>query len=987
MPDLAATLHTIAEGRAQDPLRPVTVIAPSHAAGLQMRRRLAEQTAFAAVRFETFPRLAELLGAGHLAAVGRSPLARPIGDYLAAQVALESRGALEGVRDLAGYARVLRTLFRRLRRGGVHSSADIPTGFPEHAAEIFRLYDLFRQASAGFYDEEDLLDAAAEAVETGRAGALADLGAIYVAPPGALTTAGTRFLASLRSAAPTFDEIDEGEGRPAIQRFVLAPDPASEARCVAREVLSALEAGVAVHEIAVFHGADSSYGRLLRETFAAAGVPVAPLPGVPLIETRAGRGVLALAELPAKDFSRAAAFELLAIAPLRDWLPAGDDRARLMTSNWDRLSREAGVTRGRDAWDRRLSAFVADREAEIARLDEVTDENRIRGIGYQRDDATRLRGVMAALMARLEPLQARSDAAPFIDAFKSIVRDYFAPDDDALERATDEIDQLGSVGAVGGDFALDSFSRALRANLELAPGTREHGLGDGVVIAEYRVAGGLEFRRVILCGAYEGALPAGPGGDAILDDATWQRLKTSHPHIEDAVTRIQRSREAAQRAVATAVGGELTWSTPCHEAGGAREYYPSPMMAEAYSAAAGRRVAASALRGEPSSEIVSHPGSALGSMLGGQAVDTGELGLRDAVRSVQTRARIAASHPRSRAVTLLRARRGDAFTEWDGNLAKVAAETIFGPRGAVSPTSLETYAACGYRYFARSVLRLNTVDEPDEREMMDPAERGTLIHDVLERFFRDRREEGRPQPMEAWTPGDAERLVELARKALARAGARGLTGLGIYTHHEARTIESDLRQFLLQDTHFRRGTGAVPTDFEADVPPKEIAGVTLRGRVDRIDRTPDGRSAWVIDYKTGGSYDATQIRKDGDFLQGGRKLQLPVYLEAAADAEDARAVYWYITQKGGFDRLEYPNTPENRRRFEATLTAILTAIRSGSFPSVPDDEDEFRGGFKNCGWCEFDRICSRRRDLEFQAKSTDPAVRPWSAVKEAAADA
>jgi RecB family exonuclease len=270
---------------------------------------------------------------------------------------------------------------------------------------------------------------------------------------------------------------------------------------------------------------------------------------------------------------------------------------------------------------------------------------------------------------------------------------------------------------------------------------------------------------------------------------------------------------------------------------------------------------------------------------------------------------------------------------------------------------------------------------------MDPAERGTLIHDVLERFFRDRQAEGRPQVMEAWDAADSERLVELARKELARAGARGQTGLGIYAQHEARTIEADLRRFLLHDTQFRRRTGAVPTDFEAEVPPKEIAGVTLRGRIDRIDRTPDGLSAWVIDYKTGSAYDADQMRKDGDYLQGGRKLQLPVYLEAAADAKDARAVYWYITQKGGFDRLEYPNTPQNRTRFEATLTAILAAIRAGSFPAVPDEEDEFRGGFKNCGWCDFDRICSRRRDLEFQAKASDPAVHPWSGVREASAHA
>ena len=118
-------LAGLAAERSRDPLAPVTVIVPSHVAALQLRRRLAEVGPFAAVRFETLPRIAELLGAGHLAAAGRSPLARPIGDYVAKQVALKSTGGLARVRELPGYARVLRQLFRRLRRGGISQPGDV----------------------------------------------------------------------------------------------------------------------------------------------------------------------------------------------------------------------------------------------------------------------------------------------------------------------------------------------------------------------------------------------------------------------------------------------------------------------------------------------------------------------------------------------------------------------------------------------------------------------------------------------------------------------------------------------------------------------------------------------------------------------------------------------------------------------------------------------------------------------------------------------
>jgi hypothetical protein len=110
-----------------------------------MRRRLAEITPFAAVRFETLPRIAELLAAGHLAAAHRLPLARPIGDYVAEDVARESRGTLAQIAGLPGYARVLRHLFRRIRRSGIHSSREARiTGERGHLDEILSLYDRFR---------------------------------------------------------------------------------------------------------------------------------------------------------------------------------------------------------------------------------------------------------------------------------------------------------------------------------------------------------------------------------------------------------------------------------------------------------------------------------------------------------------------------------------------------------------------------------------------------------------------------------------------------------------------------------------------------------------------------------------------------------------------------------------------------------------------------------------------------------------------------
>lgn len=978
MPDVHSALAAIASARSSDPLAPTTVIAPSHDAALQMRRQLAVHGPFAAVRFEVLPRLAELIAAGHLAAAGRRPLARPVGDYLAQRVAEESRAPLAPVRDLPGYAKALRRTFQRLRRGGVCASGDVDIGGDPKTVEVLRLFDLFREATANFYDAEDALHAAAQAVAAGNAGPLADLGAIHVAPPDALSAGADALLAALKSAAPQFQIWTDPPTGPADVRFVLAPDPASEVREVVREVLAALECGTALHEIAVFHGADASYPKLLCEAFAAAGLPTVPLPGVPLMETPAGRAVLALARLPEADYSRTALMDLLGSPALQEYLPGADRPVRNQATVWDRLSRRAGITRGAEPWLRGLQLFSQDRRREAQEQERLGEDYRARGALFAADQADTLQDVVRALVARLDPLRAHQPARRFIETFKGIVQDYLGsdPSDQALERVHREIEQLGTIDAVGGTFTLATFAEALRSNLELAY-LRPGRLGEGVVIADYRRAAGMRFSFVVLCGAYEGAIPAGPGPDALLEDRVWKEMRASFPFIEDAALRLQRSRQAVDRVRAAAAGGTMVWAAPLYEPGGGRDFFPSPLMVQAAASVAPSVGTAGMLRQHPSAPWLRRIPSPLAGTLRGPIVDPGELGLRGAVKRWQSQQPPADPHLQ-RALAMLRARRSARFTEWDGNLAGVQLGVSPASSPGVSPTSLEKYALCGFRYLCSSILRLQVVEEPEERDVMDAAERGSLVHRVLYRFFTEQAQRGRPAPREAWTSADVERLREILSEEISHAGARGLTGLAVFAQHEARTLAADLGRFLHEDTAFRSGTGAVPEQLEVRLPDLPIAGVVLTGVVDRIDRPPQGGPAWVIDYKTGSSDDFE--RKKGDPLVGGAKLQLAAYLAAARAADGDRAIYWFVTRKGDYKQLAFDWTPENRQLFQNTVAAIIAGIQAGAFPAVPGDENDRYRTFKNCRYCDFDRICSRRRDDEFAAKESDPALRPWRAV-------
>ncbi len=980
MPDVDSVLAQIAASRKRDPLAPVTVVAPSHDAALQMRRRLARiGGSYAGVRFEVLPRLAELVAGGRLAAAGLRPLARPIGDYLAQQVAAESKGPLERVKDLPGHGRALRRVFQRLRRGGIRGPSDVPGSYGEKMDEVLRLYGLFRHATAGFYDQEDLFDAAAREVAAGRAAVLADIGAVYVAPPDALSAGAHEFLSALRTAASGYEAMDDPLPSPRETRVVLAPDPASEAREVVREVLKAMEAGIALDDIAVFHGADRIYPRLLRDAFDAAGIPTVPLPGVPLGETVVGRAVLNLAGLPGANYSRVAVIEVLRSPALREVIPSTNGFQPVMASEWDRISREAGVTSGAERWPAALRAFQARWREEARESERKGEEERVWRAAFLADQAAALEGVVQALVSRLEPLCRPQAAASFVATFKKAVDEYIDPSYDGatFEAVQREIDQLGTIDAVGGSFDLPAFAEALKADLDAAV-HRPRKMGDGVAIADYRRAASMRFSFVVLCGAYEGVLPPGPGSDGLIEDRVWEALRRQAPFIEDAELRMERARQAVLRAQAAASGGTLVWSAPLYEGRTGREYYPSPHLVQAAFALDPAVRTSRDVREHPPAAWLRRPPSPLAAMLQGALVDRWELSLRHTVQSRQEGHQPPGPHL-TRVITMLRARRSAGFTEWDGNVGSLLGAV--GPRSA-SPTSLERYAECGFRYFCSSVLRLNVVEEPEEREVMDPLARGALVHRVLYRFFCDQKARGRPAPVEAWDDDDKEALLAILANELESAAGTGLTGLRVFAEHEARSLRADLQGFLDEDTRFRQGTLAVPAEAEYVMPEVQVAGVTLRGVVDRIDRTPDGGQIWVIDYKTGRPKRYERIKEDNP-LAGGARLQLPAYLAATAGDTQAQAFYWFVSQRDSYRVIPLTWTAETRQRFETTIDAIAQGIRSGAFPAVPGDDDG-PGRWANCRYCEFDRICSRRRDDEFAAKRGDPALKPWLRVAEAA---
>lgn len=242
----------------------------------------------------------------------------------------------------------------------------------------------------------------------------------------------------------------------------------------------------------------------------------------------------------------------------------------------------------------------------------------------------------------------------------------------------------------------------------------------------------------------------------------------------------------------------------------------------------------------------------------------------------------------------------------------------FAERTRFSASSLERWIACPAGWLVDSCLR------PDElAPESEHLARGRIVHGVLERVVPALGEA--PGGIAAQTAGERRRVVE---QALAEVvAAEPAISLGAERRRLAlRQVEVDLLVYLEWLAHAQ--SPFVPTDFELkfgdgdddELPPATLAaGLTLSGRIDRIDRAPGG-VVIIYDYK--GTSDPA-LRKS--WIEQG-KLQLPLYMRAVRELLDLRVAGAFY-QPVGNRRQVGPRgvvTGGTDAGFRPTATDVLT---------------------------------------------------------------
>jgi ATP-dependent helicase/nuclease subunit B len=247
-----------------------------------------------------------------------------------------------------------------------------------------------------------------------------------------------------------------------------------------------------------------------------------------------------------------------------------------------------------------------------------------------------------------------------------------------------------------------------------------------------------------------------------------------------------------------------------------------------------------------------------------------------------------------------------------------------------SASSYQTLLDCPYRFFVKSVLRIDELLEADAD--LDKSDYGNTLHRILKHFH-----DSAPPPEHA---AALSRLDEISAAEFAALPAYPAT---VWRSQWQKIQPAYIDAWLAwQAEGWRYQSGE--TNFSVTHAVAGLGDVTLHGRIDRVDVRLDPvgeETPAVIDYKTSAASGLKKKLKDP-----AEAVQLPFYAWLA----DAAAAYLPIN--------ETPITPlalEGETDVDAIsrrLPELLAAIAAGA--RLP------ASGVENvCGYCEARGLCRK----------------------------
>lgn len=330
---------------------------------------------------------------------------------------------------------------------------------------------------------------------------------------------------------------------------------------------------------------------------------------------------------------------------------------------------------------------------------------------------------------------------------------------------------------------------------------------------------------------------------------------------------------------------------------------------------------------------------------------------------------------------------GSRYDAYSGRLTRphlldwVARE--LGPERVWSASQFNDYGACGFRFFAKRLLKLEKIEEPEVG--LDALQLGTLNHTILEATY------GRLSGVTI-EPHYAEQAVDILRQVtdeiLKDAPYRyGFRPSALWEQEKAalvRRLETLVRLDFSEGNPLAKLTNSHPRQpYRQEVPfsPDDeqpillsvddaIGSLHVMGYIDRMDRVGD--QVIVIDYKTGST--RIPVRE----MEQGRNFQMMLYLLAGqsilardpdpdAPRKIAGGLFWHLRDSKASGQILI-DSDEGQTAIQQALQHLSLNIqegRQGNFAVEPNR----RGSGPCTHYCEFHQFC--RESIMKRSRNND----------------
>jgi ATP-dependent helicase/nuclease subunit B len=756
-----------------------------------------------------------------------------------------------------------------------------------------------------------------------------------------------------------------------------------ELASVCREILTLVEEhGYHFDDIGVVARSWEPYRSWLQSVFDRHLVPFTSTTGQPLSREPLVKVILRLASLPLNDFERSALLDVVT-SPFYRIKPIQPPAVAPRWDQWRIVVANLGITRGEADWQRLsvASASVILQEAEHQAEDQPLGLADLRQLLLLASTVTRL-------IHDCKGLPQHGSVNRLTDAFLKLLEEHFTipgwteAEDEVLEQnrtacvgslIKQALARLSLLDPLYGELSWEAWTELFHRSLQdvqLPLEDKPHG---GVSVLDVMEARGLRFRALFVVGLNEHVFPRFIREDAFLRDRQRQVMASTlgflieeklAGHDEERLLFELLCRAATHRLYlsyqrADQEGRVMAPSTFIDQA------LRDPMFIAAPETTVARRLSSRVAARPTIQELL--PVQELALMFVLQDEEVGPwLGHTD---------QDVALYQNGLAVQQIRERESSELGPFDGILGPQSAiRSLFDETG-VSPTSLERYASCPFRYFSEKILRLRPVRLLGDHTLL-PSTVGTLIHGTLRLTYERLTASGWP---------DVELGASRIREAVSTAAAEVFsvhavtqgTGHELLWQMTQEQIIGLVRQTVASDEEEYRLSGFRPHSFEIDAEGFVLLGATkmkIRGKLDRIDVRSRPPAVRIIDYKFKQGVEMGQ--QDRNLVLSavrGIKLQPPLYgsMKIPSLATPSEVQFLYVAPQW--------DPPIARSTFEVsamtgpagssishTISILVQGIERREFFILPD-------GY--CDHCDFSAVCRRHDQTAWWRSYRSPQAR------------